>query len=190
MTNWDDLKKEYSNPNPEFKPYAELGTYKAKVEAAKVGTTTSGSPFVNFTFQETDEHKYPRSATHWISRKNIKWTKWHHCSLLMVLGVSEANAQKAIDGVEKDGASLDQIVKGYQAIYDRACSRHPEVEIEVRNQLDQNGNPRTYTGASGNTIVTTESEFTDRSVYSRQNKPASTTEEVVTGSNADDDLDW
>lgn len=187
MTDWNSLKTEYSNPNPEFKNYAELGRYKVKVDAAKVGTTTGGTPYVNFTFQETDEHKYPRSATHWISRKNIKWTKWHHCSLLMALGVSEANAQKAIDGVEKDGASLDQIVKGYQQIYDRACSRHPEVEIEVREQLDRDGNLVT----SDNGTAYTEAEFTDRSVYSRQNKASGTTEaSESTESSSDDDLDW
>lgn len=157
-TNWEQLEKDYKK---EFKQYAPLGNHKAKVEKATVSTTTTGSIRVVFEFQDGDEYKYPKSAAHWVSRKNINWTKWHHMNLLKVLGVSEENAKKDIDRVEKDGVSLDQIVKGYQALYDRACSRHPEVEIEVREQYDRKGNKV----MSEKGYAYTESEFTDRSVY-------------------------
>lgn len=169
-TNWEQLANEYKR---EYKDYAPLGKYKVKVEKVTVAPTTTGSIRVVFEFQESDEHKYPKSAAHWVSRKNINWTKWHHKCLLQVLGVSEENAQKGIDNVEKDGVSTDQIVKGYQALYDRACSRHPEVEIEVREQYDRDGNKV----VSDKGYAYTESEFADRSVYS-SNKPKTASETV------------
>lgn len=170
MTDWSALANEYKQT---YKDYAPLGKHKVKVEKATVTTTTTGSIRVVFEFQEGDEYKYPKSAAHWVSRKNINWTKWHHKCLLQVLGVGEENAQKGIDSVEKDGASIDQIVKGYQALYDRACSRHPEVEIEVREQYDRDGQKV----MSDKGYAYTESEFADRSVYS-SNKPKTASEVV------------
>lgn len=173
MTNWNELADQYA---PKYKDYVGVGKYNVKVEKATVATTTTGSIRVVFEFQDSDQYKYPKSAAHWVSRKNINWTKWHHKCLLQVLGVSEENAQKDIDSVEKDGASIDQIVKGYQALYDRACSRRPEVEIEVREQYDRDGNKV----VSDKGYAYTESEFTDRSVYSSNKpKPASETVESV-----------
>lgn len=169
-TDWNALADEYKK---EFKEYAPLGKHKVKVEKATVATTTTSSIRVVFEFQDSDACKYPKSAAHWVSRKNINWTKWHHKCLLEVLGVSEENAQKGIDSVEKDGVSIDQLVKGYQALYDRACSRHPEVEIEVREQYDRDGNKV----MSDKGYAYTESEFTNRSVYS-SNKPKTASETV------------
>lgn len=170
MTDWLALANEYKQT---YKDYAPLGNYKVKVEKSTVATTTTGSVRVIFEFQDSDEYKYPKSAAHWVSRKNINWTKWHHKCLLQVLGVSEENSKKAIDSVEKDGATIDQLVKGYQALYDRACSRHPEVEIEVREQYDRDGNKV----LSDKGYAYTESEFADRSVYS-SNKPKTASETV------------
>lgn len=169
-TDWSALATEYKQT---YKDYATLGKHKVKVDKATVATTTTGSIRLQFEFQADDEYKYPKSAAHWVSRKNINWTKWHHKCLLQVLGVSEENAQKGIDSIEKDGASTDQIVKGYQTLYDRACSRHPEVEIEVREQYDRDGNKV----MSDKGYAYTESEFADRSVYS-SNRPKTASEPV------------
>lgn len=170
MTDWNKLAQDYKRT---FKDYLPLGKHQVKVEKATVATTSTGSIRVVFEFQDTDEYRVPKSAAHWVSRKNIDWTKWHHKCLLQVLGVSEENAQKGIDSVEKDGVSNDQLVKGYQALYDRACSRHPEVEIEVREQYDRDGNKV----LSEKGYAYTESEFADRSVYS-SNKPKTASETV------------
>lgn len=171
-TNWEQLANEYKR---EYKDYAPLGKYNVKVEKVTVTPTTTGSIRVVFEFQEGDQYKYPKSAAHWIPRNNINWTKWHHACLLQVLGVSKENAQKGIDSVEKDGVSTDQIVKGYQALYDRACSRHPEVEIEVREQRDYKTGEVKINDKNGEQW--TESEFADRSVYS-SNKPKTASEAV------------
>lgn len=178
-TDWSALANEYDKG---FKEYAPLGRYKVKVDKAEVKPTSTGSIRVNFAFKEDDQYKYPKSAAHWISRKNINWTKWHHCTMLQVLGIDEAKAQQAIDGVEKDGASQDQIVKGYQQLYDRAISRHPEAEIEVREQYDRDGN-KVLSDAG---YAYTESEFTDRRVYSsNKSKTAAVSEEPLGGEEID-----
>lgn len=170
MTNWEELAKEYKK---EFKDFAPLGKHNVKVSKATVATTTTGSIRVNFEFDDSDGYKYPKSAAHWVSRKNVNWTKWHHMNLLKVLGVPEDKAKQAIDNVEKDNATQDQLVKGYQALYDRACSKHPTVEIEVREQYDRDGNKV----MSDKGYAYTESEFADRSVYS-SNKPKTASETV------------
>lgn len=165
-TDWDALEKQYSQ---QFKTYAGLGRYKVKVESAEVKAMPSGSIRVVFTFTEDDQYKYPKSAAHWMTRNNIGWTKQHHCNILQALGVDKVKARQAIDGVEKDGATTDQLVKGYQALYDRACSRHPIVEIEVREQRDQDGNIR----KSDAGYAYNESEITANGVYMTNTKKAS-----------------
>lgn len=167
MTDWQALADEYKR---EFKNFAPLGKYKVKVEKATVAATTTGSIRVTFEFQDSADYKYPKSAAHWVSRKNIGWTKWHHACLLQVLGVPEAKAQQAIDSVEKDNATQDQLMKGYQTLYDRAASRHPEVDIEVREQYDRDGNKV----LSDKGYAYTESEFIDSRVHS-SNQPKTTT---------------
>lgn len=185
-TNWEELAQTYKKT---FYEYAPLGNHKAKVDKAEVTELSTGSIRVVFTFQTDDQYKYPKSTAHWVSRKNINWTKWHHACMLQVLGIDEAKAQQAIDSAEKDGASNTQIVKAYQALYDRACSRHPEVEIEVREQYNRDGEKV----MSDKGYAYTESEFADSRVYS-SNKPktADTVEEAVEdmgGEDADIDLD-
>lgn len=174
MTDWNALANEYKK---EYKDYAPLGRYKAKVEKAevkKINGKNGENIVINFFFQDSDEYKFPKSAAHWASRNNINSAKWQNAAMLQVLGVSEENARKAIDGIEKDGVSIEQAVKCYQAVYDRACSRHPEVEIEVREQIDyKTGEVR----MSDKGYAYTESEFADRSVYS-SNKPKTASEIV------------
>lgn len=167
-TDWSALANEYDKG---FKEYAPLGRYKVKVDKAevkKINGKNGENIVINFIFQDNDSYKFPKSAAHWASRNNINSAKWQNAAMLQVLGVSEENARKAIDGIEKDGVSIDQAIKGYQQVYDRACSRHPEVEIEVREQVDYKTGEvvRSDKGYAYN-----ESEFTDRRVYS-SNKPA------------------
>lgn len=178
-TDWDALANEY---NKGFKEYAPLGRYKVKVDKAevkKINGKNGENIVINFVFQDNDSYKFPKSAAHWASRNNINSAKWQNAALLQVLGVSEENARKAIDGIEKDGVSIDQAIKGYQQVYDRACSRHPEVEIEVREQVDYRTGEVARSDAG---YAYTESEFADRRVYS-SHKPetAATSEEPLGG---------
>lgn len=160
MINWDKLEEEFNN----FKPQAPEGKYKVKVDKIEVKQLPSRSIPVTFKFENSKEYSFPW-GTHWVSTNNIGWSQWHHKQLLQVLGVNEDNAKKAIDNLySKENLTDEVLVKGFQAIYDKIVAKHPEVEIVVRPQLDQNGEYR----YSQKGYQQFESEFTDSRVFSAQ----------------------
>lgn len=127
MTDWGNLKEEMGG---KFKNYYADGDYKAKcdgVEIKEVGS--NGSVIMKFHFEETDEGQYP-TADHWLSFKNEKWRKWHNRCLMIVLGASSDNAEKAVDMCENKSGK-DSIVKAYDAAYKKLLAKKPEVAIEV-----------------------------------------------------------
>ena len=129
MTDWGNLKEEMGG---KFKNYYADGDYKAKcdgVEIKEVGS--NGSVIMKFHFEETDEGQYP-TADHWLSFKNENWRKWHNRCLMIVLGASSDNAEKAVDMCENKSGK-DNIVKAYEAAYKKLLSKKPEVLIEVYN---------------------------------------------------------
>lgn len=171
MTDWKVLKEEMSG---NFKEYADDGKYTVKcdgVEIKEVGS--NGSVIMKFHFEDKDDAQFP-TADHWLSFKNDNWRKWHNRCLMIVLGASEENAEKAVDMAEsKDGK--DNIIKGYETCYKKLLSKKPEVEIEVFTE-DK------YARA----------EFTDRSVampHGEESKPKSTGEVVSPDSIKDDPLE-
>lgn len=158
--NWDKLEEEFNN----FKPQAPEGKYKVKVDKIEVKQLPSGSIPVTFKFENSKEYSFPW-GTHWVSTNNVGWTQWHHKQLLQVLGINEDNAKKAIDNLySKENLTDEVLIKGFQAIYDKVAAKHPEVEIVVRPQLDQNGEYR----YSQKGYQQFESEFTDPRVFSAQ----------------------
>lgn len=162
MINWDKLEEEFNN----FKPQAPEGKYKVKVDKVEVKQLPSGSIPVTFKFENSKEYSFPW-GTHWVSTGNIGWTQWHHKQLLQVLGINEDNAKKAIDNLYSKGdpdVDPEILVKNFQAIYDKVAAKHPEAEIVVRPQLDQNGEYR-YNKKGYQQF---ESEFTDSRVFSAQ----------------------
>lgn len=133
---WDEVTK----GSQDFKDYAPNGEHTAKLESIKI-TDKEGwkSPAIDITWQEDDTYKYPRNARHWLSMANQTFRVRHVLEMLKEFGISEAQAKQAIEGAEKheDRASL---VKAYQAVFDKAASRHPEVEIVVQPQM-RDGKP-------------------------------------------------
>lgn len=147
-TNWDELENEMGG---KFKDYADDGDYKVKcnsVEVKEVGT--NGSVIMKFGFEE-DEVQYP-TADHWLSFKNENFRKYHSRNLMMVLGASKENAQKAVDMCEGKSGK-DAIMKAYEQAFNKLVAKKPEVEIEVYIETNQN-NGRDYARA----------EFKNRSV--------------------------
>ena len=51
-------------------------------------------------------------------------------SLMVVLGTTEENARKAVEVCESKG-SKENIVKAYEAAFNKLVAKKPEVEIEV-----------------------------------------------------------
>lgn len=151
MTDWDSLDNEMGG---DFKDYANDGVYTAKcnsIEIKEVGS--NGNAIMKFGFEETDKVQYP-TADHWLTFKEGKdnWRKYHSRNLMMVLGASKENAQKAVDMCEGK-ASKDAIMKAYEQAFSKLVGKKPEVEIEVYTERNQN-NGKDYARA----------EFTDRSV--------------------------
>lgn len=162
-TNWDELEQQYGG---NFKKFAPEGKYKTKINKVEVDTTATGSIYVRFEAEETEQYKFPKSAQHWISKKNIGWTKWHHKSLMIALGASEDNAKLVIDKITPDNIEDTKLILGYRKAYEALVAKKPEVEVEIRPQYNRNGE----IAKSDKGIVYTEFEFTKQGVY-QDNRP-------------------
>lgn len=125
--NWAEAEEKAGG---NFKDYAPAGVYKVKVTGIDIHEAgNNGSIAQDFKFAEDDDFQYPK-ATHWLSFKNDNWRFIHNRSLMVLLGASKEDAQKAIETCESKG-SKENIVKAYQQTYERLIKRQPEVEIEV-----------------------------------------------------------
>ena len=127
MTDWKSLKEEMSG---NFKDFAKDGKYTVKCDSVEIKEVGSnGSVIMKFHFEDQDGEQFP-TADHWLSFKNENWRKWHNRCLMVVLGASGENAEKAVDMAEnKEGK--DNIIKGYSTCYKKLLAKKPEVEIEV-----------------------------------------------------------
>lgn len=127
MTDWTALEKEMGG---NYKIYAADGTYTVKcdsVEIKEVGE--NGSIIMKFHFEDSPENAFP-TADHWLSFKNANWRKWHNRCLMMALGASKENAEKAVDVCESKGDKAN-IVKAYEGTYGKLLAKKPTVDIEV-----------------------------------------------------------
>ena len=184
-TNWDELANQYKVGD--FKPYAPVGEYTAKVKDVVVDKTPKGTHYMRAEFEQTEEYQFPKSAQHWLSRNNINWCKWHHMNLMQVLGASEEAAKSAIDKVEITNAPVEKVMEGYKKMYQALAEKHVSVRIRVREQYDQNGNVRT--GKNGEPYL--EAEFADSRVFidnkpKEEKKPAN---EIMEGAEEATDID-
>lgn len=122
---WGEMEKEMS-----FREYAPAGTYKVKIETVnhhEVGQ--NGSIAQDFRIEDRDDYAFPK-ITHWLSFKNDKWRQWHNKSLMVLLGLNEETARKAVEACESKGEK-EAITKAYQATYTKLLAKRPEVEVEV-----------------------------------------------------------
>lgn len=176
-TNWDQLGEEFGS---KFKPFIADGKYKVKVEDAEVHEVGSnGAVAIDITFKEEDDCQYPK-ATHWQSEKNINWSKFHSKQLLVVLGVAEDAARKAIDTCEAKRGDKAAMVKAYDQVFKKAAAKHAELEIEVYTERNEN-NGKDYARA----------EFMDNRVRMSRNtesKPAAATENVPAAEEVDGEI--
>lgn len=123
--NWAEVE---STSNT-FKDYAPHGIHKVVVSKVEHRETSTGSIAQEFHFAEDDMYKYPK-ATHWLSFNNNNWRLSHNRSLMMLLGASKENAERAIEICE-DKTKQEDVIKAYQQAYERLIAKKPEVEIET-----------------------------------------------------------
>lgn len=124
--NWDNIDKEMGG---NFKDFAEDGKYTVEcndIEIKEVGA--NGSIVMKFKFAE-DDYQYP-TADHWLSFKNDNFRQYHNRNLMMVLGATKENAQKAVEICEGKSGK-DAIAKAYEQTFKKLLAKSPKVEIEV-----------------------------------------------------------
>lgn len=183
-TDWDELDKEFE---PKFKDYAPEGNYDVKLEEVEKKTLDSGAIVFDFSFAETDEYQYQKASKFFFT-KNVNFRKFHYRNLMMVLGASKENANKAVDACE--GKKSDEsITEAYLQMFKRLIEKHPTVKIEVRQSYDKNGHPRV--SSKGTKIR--EAVFSDPSVYfpaDKKNEQADDDDSILdTSDDASDEID-
>lgn len=152
MTDWNAIKEQMGG---NYKNYAEDGKYEAKcdgVEIKEVGS--NGSIIMKFHLEDGDGVQYP-TIDHWLTFKEGKdnWRKWHNRCLMVVLGASEENAEKAVDMCESKSGK-EAITKAYEQAFKKLLAKKPIIKFEVYTENNY-----------------AKSEFLDRSVaFSRDNE--------------------
>lgn len=138
MPNWNEIDEQYKNK--QFKDYAPLGECTARLDTVKVVDKPDWkSPAVEFTFQDDDQYKYPKSPRHFLSLSKPAWRAKHSRDIMMAFGMPKEVAEKVIDVAEKD-QDRTKLVKAYQAVFDKVAEKHPNVELMIRTQM-RDGKP-------------------------------------------------
>lgn len=169
---WDKIESE-SFATGGFKPFVEDGDYAVKASGIEVVERgTNGNYVMKFKFEEEEDAQYP-SADHWLAWKNDNFRCYHNRNLMMVLGATKEQAEKAVETCEakKDHSA---IASAYTQMFERLLAKKPTVEIEVYTQRASNG--KDYARA----------EFKDRSVNmghddETTSKPVEKKEDVLEG---------
>lgn len=165
---WGEIDKNSNSQS--FKSYAPNGEYKVKLDHVEVrDKDTWKSPAMVFHWKDTDEYKFPKSATHWLSIPNPSWRAVHNRNILMQFGVEKKKAEELVEAAERDQDRL-KLIKGYEELYKRLAERGNEVEITVHDQYDRDGNPI----CSKNGVVYGETDFLHPTVR-MANKPKQAT---------------
>lgn len=169
--NWDQIDAENKK---EFKDYVANGEYDVKLDNVTLKTFDNGGMVFEFMFQDTDNAQYPKATKSFFSDEKKNFRCYHYRNLMMVLGASKENAQKAVEACE-NGKNREAIADKYTQTFNRLAQKHPMVKIEVRDQYDRDGNPRV--SDKGKTYQ--ESEFKDPSVYFPSNKKTKSSGDVL-----------
>lgn len=173
MSNWNELEKQ-AGADKQYKDYAPKGEYTAKLAEVTLRDKDSWkSPAMEFTWAETEDYKFPRSTTHWLSMGNPAWRAVHNRNILMAFGVEKAKAEQLIDAAEKD-QDRAKLVQAYSALYKRMVERGVSAEITVHDQYDRNGN--LVKSSSGTPY--TETDFKSRSCRMAQTPKTSAAEQM------------
>lgn len=177
--NWEEI--EAAATNSQFKNYANNGEYKVKV--ASVEGKENGNGWFEFQFEES-EVKYPKLSMAFFGDDKVNYRAHYYKEVMKLLGASESAARKAVETCESKETRKDAF-NTYVQMFTRLVDKHPQIEIEVRDQYDRDGNPV----CSENGTVYGESVFTKKSgLQFRSNKPQTPVAAPAEEPSSDDDL--
>lgn len=127
---WNSIDNEYKN---DFKPYAEDGKYTVTLDSVTLKTTDSGYMIFDFNFAEDENYKYPKASRFFFKDEKKNFRAFHYRNIMMVLGASKENAQKAVEACES-GKNREAVADKYVQAFNRLAQKHPKVEIEVSTE--------------------------------------------------------
>jgi len=126
---WDKLEGESSGS---YKPFAEEGIYTTTIDNVElIKSKVKGTPGIQIHFADNDDYAFPKfGTTVWLGEK-VAWfaRPVYMKKLLMVLGISEEAAMKAVEACEdKDGEARDN---AYFKTIEKAVQKNKGVEVAV-----------------------------------------------------------
>lgn len=158
--NWEEIDKQAKTQasTPQYKTYAPNGEYTVTLAGVEIVDREGWkSPAMHFIWADDDEHRYPRSVSHWLSIGNPSYRAQHNREILMHLGIEKAKAQELIQVAERD-QDRAKLVKAYEALYKRVAERKPKTTIVVQDQY-RDGKPVIATSSRGTQYTPNESDF-------------------------------
>lgn len=133
---WANLEKEM-NKGGNFAPE---GVYETTVKSVSVVKSTSkGTPGLQFIYNDTAEYTLPQKypMAHYCLGDNDNFRRYHCRNLMMVLGQSKENAQKAVEVIE----GKDDFVAEYEDAFKRLIEKKPKVKVAVYYLKEGDKNP-------------------------------------------------
>lgn len=130
MSDWKEIESEFNKGN--YKNYAPEGEYKTKVSKVElVESSQKKTPGITFYFADSDEYSFPRyGATHWASKTNTNWRKYHNRELFRELGLTKDQAEKTVDLCESK-SGLEKVMQAYLQMFEKAIVKSSDVDVVV-----------------------------------------------------------
>ena len=131
MSDWKNIENEF-NKGKSYKDYAPEGEHKTTVSKVElVESSQKKTPGITFFFADNEEYSFPRyGATHWASKTNVNWRKYHNRELFREIGLTKDQAEKTVDLCESKG-DLDKIMQAYLQMFEKAIAKGKEVDVVV-----------------------------------------------------------
>ena len=122
--NWDKVEEDNQM---KYKPYAEEGNHKTKIEKVELQEASTGRKGIRFVLADNKEYAFPKyGATAWLFDKD-SFRQHHMKELFVVMGFTEEQARKAVEQCE----DKDDMAKAYLAMFEKALPKAKEVEVAV-----------------------------------------------------------
>lgn len=150
---WDSMEEEFKS---NFKPYAADGKYDVVLDNVTKKVASTGTIFFEFNFKDGEDEQYPKVSRALFADDKKKFRCYHYRNIMIVLGASKENAQKAVENCEKK-ANREAIADCYVQTFNRLAQKHPTVKLEVTTET--NGGKEYARG-----------EFLDPSIHFSNNK--------------------
>lgn len=151
---WNAMEDEFKS---DFKEYAPDGKYEVTLDKVEKKVTPNDKVVFEFFFKDGEEYQYPKASRFFFADEKKKFRCFHYRNIMMVLGASKENAQKAVESCEgKSGR--DNITEAYLTAFSRLAQKHPKIKLEVTTE--EGGNGKSY--ARG--------EFADPTIHFSDNK--------------------